>query len=137
MRNATPMGRLTNTDWTAIGEGGDTPTKLLYELDEKGRVVPKSSPTSPIGDMFSLQEEEEIEWARQQVQRSDYIPQAARKRSSVSSLEAGEAAKAPDRNWKASIDAEQDEEWKKVRQFVEKRPMRRATVGEDSQRDSM
>ncbi|KAK4496334.1 hypothetical protein PRZ48_012314 [Zasmidium cellare] len=132
-RNATRLGRLTTSDWTAISEGGDSPTKLQYAVDEKGRVVPKESPTSPTGEMRSIEEEEEIEWARQQVQRNDYIPQLQqqpRKGSSARSVEAGEEVQIPSSGLNASLTAEQDEDWKKVREWVNSRPVKRETVVE-------
>lgn len=136
-QTASPGNRPT-AEWSAIGEECGDDATLSYELDEKGLVVPKCRSVPATKDMLSREEQEEIEWARQQVQRSDYIPQqGARKTLSISSTEVSEKAgisgteRLTDQDQKSSIDeAERDEDWKrsKVRDWVTKRPVKTASV---------
>lgn len=153
MRTTSSPGHRPSTDWTVIGEEGEVDAKLVYELDEKGMVVAANKRPSnpPPGELALTQEEEdEIEWARQQVQRSDYIPQQPQSPSSRKTLstigsldEIDDEArilgmqqrlqKSEEERRKVSFDdAEQDEEWKrsKVREWVTKRPVKRVSVTE-------
>lgn len=132
-RNASAAG-MPGSDWIAIGEEREQ----SYVLNEKGMVVPKGRPSSASEDLgLSPEEQAEVEWARRQVQKSEYIP--PRRSSSASSVVINVEGqdftmqRLRSQEMKISLDTEREEEWQrsKVREWVTKRPVK----GDSTEKD--
>ncbi|EME45621.1 hypothetical protein DOTSEDRAFT_71349 [Dothistroma septosporum NZE10] len=127
----TAAAQYSGTEWNANPRSSFV---TAYTTDENGKVYPLSdcstakSPTE--GEMFSTVEAEEMEWARRQVQQSNYMPRASD--SPAGSFEVDEAeqkeARERMRRHEATLSTtaaqEQEKARAQVQAWVTKRPAR-------------
>lgn len=131
--NASQRDRPT-TDWTAISRQGEEDPTLYYELDDRGKVVPKYATTPSVGVTLSHGEQDESRRTSEQFRRSDCTDQkVSRETCSISSMtDGGEEAGilGGGRHRKAPVEAEHDEDWtrSRVREWVAKRPVTTTSV---------
>ena len=128
----TARGQFSDTDWNATNPRASYMT--AYTTDENGKVYPYSdcsTVTSPTkGEMFSTIEEEEMEWARRQVQQSNYKPQKSDSPAGSFELDESEQKEARERvrRYEATLSMIEEQEQEKARAqvqaWVTKRPAR-------------
>lgn len=129
----TAPGQYSGTDWNPTNPRASY--IMAYTTDENGKVYPLSdcstavaSPTK--GEMFSTIEEEDMEWARRQVQQSNYMPKHSNSPSGSVEIDEPEQKEARERvrRYEATLpmisEKGQEKARAQVQAWVTKRPAR-------------